>query len=733
VISATISRKLALLLALAPVWASAADSKKADREALKKALVEVIKRSPLASARISVQVQSLEDGAIILTQSSEELLNPASNVKLFTAATALATLGSDYHFDTEFLTESSLEKGKTDILYVRGKGDPTVTTERLYAMVGELYHAGLREVGDIHLDDSWFDKERLAPGFDQEVSDRAYMAPTGALSLNWNTIAVYVRATDRAGTRAVVELEPPSDFFQIHQSLRMGGRFARRFSVRSEAAGEKQMIRVTGTVPSERSASAIWKKIDNPPFYFGYTLKRMLADRGIKVRGRVRLGSVPPNAKILYVAQSETLDFILKRLNKVSSNFVAEQLIKTLGAEANGSPGSFANGVRAVEFFLERQIGIPRGTYVMRNGSGLNDTNRFSSAQIVKLLRAMYERFPLSPEYLSSLGIAGKDGTVRYRFEGSDAVGRLRAKTGTLEKVSALSGYVQSVGGERFCFAMIVNDFTGRAGLVMQGLDALGVAIAASGSAQGPHKAAVALYSPESVVQPIEEMKTRIRTYLTLGKQGDKRNIPFLRTAWRAEKDPAMRAVVAESLYQSNPEDYLGVRALLDSFVSTDAVYGRLRQVAKELGIGVPGLTSVAELAAQGNAEALSRLIELCGASPNEEAAQQEVSTAMSDVARSVPLELLGALRTAGPAESAIALDRLAKGLSSQESDHPFLPEVRKIGAGTSDLAAFAREFETALGDKLAEERAPRGAPASPPASSQGAPKPAPTAIRPGG
>jgi len=732
VISATISRALALLLALAPVWASAADSKKAEREALKKALVEVIKRTPLASARISIQVQSLEDGAIILTQSPEELLNPASNVKLFTAATALATMGLDYHFETEFLTESSLEKGKTDILYVRGKGDPTVTTERLYAMVGELYHAGLREVGDIHLDDNWFDKDRLAPGFDQESSDRAYMAPTGALSLNWNTIAVFVRAIDRAGTRAVVELEPPSDFFLIHQSLRMGGRFARRFSVRSEAAGEKQKIWVNGTVPSERSASAIWKKIDNPPFYFGYTLKRMLADRGIKVRGRVRLGSVPPNTKILYVAQSEPLDFILKRMNKVSSNFVAEQLIKTLGAEANGSPGSFANGIRAVEFFLERQIGIPRGTYVMRNGSGLNDTNRFSSAQIVKLLRAMYERFPLSSEYLSSLGIAGKDGTVRYRFEGSDAVGRLRAKTGTLEKVAALSGYVQSVGGERFCFSMLVNDFPGRAGQVMQGLDALGVAIAASGSAQGSQKAAVASYSPESVVQPIEEMKTRIRTYLSLGKQGDKRNIPFLRTAWRTEKDPAMRAVVAESLYQSNPEDYLGLRALLDSFVPTDAVYGRLRQVAKELGIGVPGLTSVAELAAQGNAEALSRLIEVCSANPNEEDAQQEVSTAMSDVARSAPLELLGALRTAGPA-GAIALDRLAKGLSSQESDHPFFPALRRIAAGTSDLAAFAREFETALSDKLAEERASRGGPASPPPGNQGAPKPAPAAIRPGG
>ena len=86
-----------------------------------------------------------------------------------------------------------------------------------------------------------------------------------------------------------------------------------------------------------------------------------------------------------------------------------------------------------------------------------------------RLLRHMYERFPLAPEYLSSLGIAGKDGTLKYRFDGTDAVGRLRAKTGTLENVSALCGYVQSVGGEKFFFSIMVNDYAGRAGPVVAG------------------------------------------------------------------------------------------------------------------------------------------------------------------------------------------------------------------------------------------------------------------------
>ncbi len=675
-------------------WAA----KNADREALKRVLLDVVKHSPFESARVSLQVQSLDDGAVILSHNGDELLNPASNVKLFTAAAALVVLGPDYRFETEFLLDDGPQAGRSKALYIRGKGDPSITTERLYGIVTELFHGGLREVGDIVLDDSWFDPERLAPGFDQENSDRAYMAPTGALSLNWNTITVYLRGGERVGAAASVELEPASEYFAIEKSVSTAARLGRRFSVQSEQWGDKQKIIVRGTVPLDRGAIAVWRKIDNPPIYFGYTLKRMFADHGIKVKGRVRLGMVPPHGKLLYVSQSETFDLILKRLNKVSSNFVAEQLIKTLAAEQKGPPGSFVNGIQVVEEFLEKQVGIPRGSYVMKNGSGLNDANRFSAAQITRLLRVMYERFPLAPEFLSSLGIAGKDGTLRYRFEGSDAVGRLRGKTGTLEKISSLSGYVQSAGGEKFCFAAIVNDYPGRSGPVVQGLDALGVAVAAAGSSQGPEKAVAAVMTPETVVKSIEEIKVRVRTYLALGKQGDKRNIAFLRTAWRTEKDPAVRAVLAEALYESNREDYLGIRALLDSFAATDAVYGRLRDVAKELGVEVPGESSVIELAAQGQAEAMSRVVELCRATEGDEHAQRDISISMAEVAKTAPRELVVALKSAAPPERTAALARLAEGLSQAGGlEHPFWPALRSIESSGSELASFAKELEGAL------------------------------------
>jgi D-alanyl-D-alanine carboxypeptidase/D-alanyl-D-alanine-endopeptidase (penicillin-binding protein 4) len=503
-------------------------------------------------------------------------------------------------------------------------------------------------------------------------------------------------------------MEPPSEYFIIENMVTTANRRARRFSVSSDAAGDRQKIILRGTVPTGGEWS-IWKKVDNPPMYFGLTLKHMMEERGIRVRGKVKLGHVPDKARLFYVAQSETFDLVLKRMNKLSSNFVAEQLLKTLGAEVRGAPGSTVKGVQVAEDFLEKEIGIPRGSYVMKNGSGLNDTNRFSSAQIARLLKAMYDRFPLAPEYLSSMGIAGKDGTLRYRFEGSEAVGRLRAKTGTLENVCALSGYVQSLNGEKFAFSMMVNDYAGRSGAVVQSIDAFGAAVAASGTPQGPSRAVQELMSANNTQGPVEEAKARIRTYLALGKQGDKRNISFLRTAWRGEKDPAVRAVVAESIYQSNPQDYLGARALLDSFQATDEVYGRLRGLARDLKVDVPGVSSVVELSAEGNMEALQRLIELTLASSPDEAQKAELSDSLAEVARTAPEELVESLRASPVPERGAAVALLARGLvKAADAQHPLWPAIDKLkGAVDPDLAQYARGLEAALNQRIAQEKAP--------------------------
>jgi serine-type D-Ala-D-Ala carboxypeptidase/endopeptidase (penicillin-binding protein 4) len=731
---------IALWLPSATLAAPPSTDKKAEREALKNALIQVMQRTALKSSRVGVHMQSLDDGTVVFSHNADELLNPASNVKLVSSSAALVSLGPEFRYETEFLVEQEMPAdGKVKTLYVRGKGDPTITTERLYGMTSELLHAGLKEVQDIIVDDSWFDPERTPPGYDQEDSDRAYMAPTGAVSLNWNAVAVYVRAGP--GGKAVVDMEPASDFFVVDNTVTSGPGRARRVSVKSDGFGERQKIVVKGQVPDERGAVSVWKKIDNPPLYFGNTLKQLLTQRGVKVKGKVKQGLTPSRARAVYVAQSDTFDIVLKRLNKLSSNFVAETLLKTMGAELRGSPGSFTKGIDVVEEFLARDVGIPRGTYVMKNGSGLNDANRFSTAQMDRLLRHMYERFPLAPEYLSSLGIAGKDGTLKYRFDGTDAVGRLRAKTGTLEGVSALSGYVQSAGGEKFSFSIMVNDYAGRAGPVVAGMDALGAAVAATGSTLGPDTALASLNEGQKPQGGLTDIANRVKTYLELGKQRDQRNIGFLRTAWRSERDPAVRAVLAESLYQSNPHDYLGTRTLLDSYSATDDVYGRLREVARTLSVGVPGVSSMVELASGGNTEALARVMELCRAATTarDAQAQDELVDGLGEVARTAPEELVATLRSASATEREATVTLLAQGLvKGGDTAHPFWKSLRKLGTGGADaqMVAFAKGLDSTLTTKTAEARtSQRAQPVQVVAPASATPNvvPASGVLRPGG
>ncbi|MCI0571723.1 MAG: D-alanyl-D-alanine carboxypeptidase/D-alanyl-D-alanine-endopeptidase [Myxococcaceae bacterium] len=695
-------RALLVATVLVPWLAGAGEPAPMDREQLKRALNEVLSRPALQSSRVGVLVQSLRDGSTLYAHNADELLNPASNIKLVTAAATLARLGPEFRFQTEFLTDADLgASGKTRTLYVRGKGDPTLTTERLYGIVAELVHVGLREVGDIVLDDSWFDGTLYPPGYEQEEGDRAYLAPTGALSLNWNTIGVYLRPGDKPGARAVVELEPKSDFFQVENQLTTGKRQQHRWSVKSEPSGERQRIVVRGNVGLPDVAR---RRIDNPTLYFGHTLKALLAERGVKVKGKVKRGTVGTSARLLHVSLSDTFDVVLKVMNKNSQNMVAEQLLKALGAEVKGAPGSTAKGVEVVEEFLANEVHIPRGSYVLKNGSGLNDTNRMSATQLAKLLAYMKRRFTYADEFVSSVPIAGKDGTLRNRFEGSEAEARIRAKTGTLENVTALSGYVQTAGGEEFSFAFLINDFDWRRGgrkAVVGGMEAMGVAVAAGGAPQGVARGQDG--------GPLEDAMARIRTYLSLGQQRDVRNIPFLRTAWRNEKEPAVRAVLADALYQSNPSDFLGVQSFLESYSPEPVVFGRLRQVARELSVQVPGVGSVVELAARGNADALKLLLTLAYAAEGDVSTQAELAASLADVARTAPDELLHSLRALKDVERDTVTTLLARGLvAAQEADHPFWATLKRaFGHTDREVATFARATEGVLSAKVAREKSP--------------------------
>jgi D-alanyl-D-alanine carboxypeptidase/D-alanyl-D-alanine-endopeptidase (penicillin-binding protein 4) len=250
-----------------------------------------------------------------------------------------------------------------------------------------------------------------------------------------------------------------------------------------------------------------------------------------------------------------------------------------------------------------------------------------------------------------------------------------------------------------------------RAGPVVQGIDAIGAAVASVGAPGGPDQAVASLMRAAAhSAASSEEAKARIRTYLAVAQKPDQRSLPFLRTAWRTERDPAVRAVLADSIYLSDPRDYLGSRALLDSFTASDKVYGRLRRLAWELKVELPCVGSLTSLAAEGNGEALARLVELSRASTGDGTAQQLLASALADVARAAPDELLISLRAGTPADRDAALGLLVRGVAQQQDpDHPLWPAVRKMMASTDrEIAAFARELDATLSQRMAAEKAPR-------------------------
>jgi D-alanyl-D-alanine carboxypeptidase/D-alanyl-D-alanine-endopeptidase (penicillin-binding protein 4) len=711
-------------LALAAAPARAAEAPRAGDTAareLESALRAIVSAGPLASARAGIVVEDVQTGQVLFARDADVLLNPASNVKLVTSAAALARLGPEYRFDTEIYVDAgSGEAART--LYVRGKGDPTLVTERLWAIAGDLVHLGVRRVGDVVVDESFFDGERVGPGFDQESGDRSYLAPAGAASLNWNTIAVHVGPGDRRGAKARVELEPASDLFEVEvraTTVAAGGR--RRIAVSSVRSGGRQRIVVDGRIPLGSRMQTSWRRIDDPALYLGHTLRRLMELRGARFAGRVRAGQVPHGARLVHVAQSESLGEVVRRLNKTSNNFMAEQLLKTLGAETKGAPGTWPKGVEAVEEFLA-DAGIPRGAYVMRNGSGLNDTNRFSARQLATLLRSMWARFPLQAEYLASLPVAGRDGTIRWRMEGSEAEGRLRAKTGTLENVTSLSGYVENAAHRTLAFAILVNDYPGRATGAVRSVDALGAALAASGGPPGSLGPAVALAkgAPPGEAPSPADLATRLRTYYAMGRAGDRRNVPFFRSALRSERDPQLRLVLGECLYLSDPDSETGRRTFVEAIPQDPQV---LAQAFAAAGGGTEGgdlpvLESLGDLVAEGTADALPRLVELAPASASGGELARAYADVLADVAASSPEEVVQALAAASPAVQEAAIGALGAGIArSDEREHPFPAALRKLGERQDEASTFAGALVSRLATAIAAANAARSAPSLVPAS----------------
>jgi len=719
-VAAALAVLAALLAPSAPSGASEAARRFAPREEpageLPATIAAILEATPIHEARTGVLVVDLDTGKEVFARNADELLNPASNMKLLTTAAALSRLGPSFRFDTElYVSEpprSGVVKGS---LYLKGKGDPSLDTERLFRMARALEHRGIKEItGNLVIDDTWFDAEYEGPGWEQDDSDRPYMAGAGAVSLNFNSVAIHVHPGESTGAKARVELDPPSDYLVLESQAVTGPpRSHSRVVASSIQDGRRQRIVVRARIAADSPGEVTYRRISDPPRYTGESFKTLLGRLGVKVRGRVVLGAVPAELKPIVVDRSEPLSVLVHKLNKWSQNHMSEMLLKTLGAESRGAPGTWAKGAAAVEDFLAEEVGIPKGSLVIRNGSGLNDTNRVSARQLVRLLTWVHGQSPIEPELVASLPIAGVDGTTRNRLSGTLGEGRVRAKTGTLQNVTALAGYVDAVNGRRFAFAIVVNDYPGRVSAVLPRVDAIGAAIASVGS-EGGSRSAVALAEPPPAdpSTPIEILRSRISTFAGMGRAEDPRNATFLRAALRTERDPALRPVIAEALFRADPSDASAGAAVVETFDATPEIFGRLQAAAGGGAVRMPVVGTLVALGASGNVSAIAHLVSVAELLDPTEPLADELAAGLAEIGRTAPDELLATLESSSRGAQSAAIGLLGRSLAGDDAfvtvpvvgAHPFSVALAKAATGSDErLASFARQVEV----RLANDRRP--------------------------
>jgi D-alanyl-D-alanine carboxypeptidase/D-alanyl-D-alanine-endopeptidase (penicillin-binding protein 4) len=451
---------LLLLSSCSPLYRS--QGNEAALADLRKSIENVLADSMFIPARVGIKIASLSDARMLFERNSKVLFHPASNLKLLTAATALHALGKDYKFKTAIYADSTIDG--TDLrgnLYIKGFGNPDLSTTDLKWMVGELKDIGLRSIqGDIVGDVSFFDDTFWGKGWmwdDEPSSSEPFITP---LSINENSVKVFVRPGERPGDSVRVRFEPETKYVTLANNGVTGSDTAtntievtRRFKERLNT------VVVTGTLPRSSPELEFELSVWDPTLYALTLFREELEREGIAVQGGLKLGSVQDRAMRL-VEHDWRIDSVLIKMDKISDNLSAENILKVIAAEKRGPPGTSIQGISVVNEFLS-SVGIDTTSYLMVDGSGVSHYNLINAETIVELLSKMYGQRGLFGLFEASLPVAGIDGTLEDRMKGTAAEGNVRAKTGTLSGVSSLSGYVHTQDGDVLAFSILMQNFIG--------------------------------------------------------------------------------------------------------------------------------------------------------------------------------------------------------------------------------------------------------------------------------
>lgn len=424
----------------------------------------------------SIEIIRVSDGKVLWERNPDTLLSPASVTKVITSAAALALFSPVHSFKTPLFYTGSRENGRVsgDLIIV-GDGDPFIVSEKLWQLGADMRNLGIREfTGDLIIDNSLFDSQvRDESRKDSALlSQNAYNSPISAFGVNFNTVAITVAPNTSSGRPALVSTDPYNlrdlSLDNRIQTSRSGTQ--KSIQIKRTTTGTGDKFTASGSIPVDSGLLKIYRSVGNPISASGEYVRAFLKNEGVIIGGKVKAGRKPEGATLLMELEGYEMRRIVAGLNTYSNNYIADVLLKRMGASfpRAGEPdvsgqGNYINGLGAVTNFLRKQVGIS-GEFVLKNGSGLDTENRLSARQVTSILLFMEKRMDLFPDFLASLPAVGWDGTMKKRLKTVEDVeslqGLIRAKTGTLTEpvtVASIAGYLRHPKHGLIAFSVLEN------------------------------------------------------------------------------------------------------------------------------------------------------------------------------------------------------------------------------------------------------------------------------------
>ena len=416
-----------------------------------------LKNSGVAAHQVGIIVADLDN--TLYQMNADKNFIPASLMKVFTASTLLDLLSPSLQFTTRFFAESKIKNSVLNgNLYLKGGGDPGFVSESLWNLVNNLKRTGLKTIaGDLIVDDSRFNRKKKGERLSYS-SHFSYDAPVGALSFNWNTANIYLRSGKKIGQPLSVYIDPsPSYFLSIKNKTRTEKKNKRKnISIQRKKEGEsRESLEITGQMPFRYGELLVYRNILYPAIWTGWNAVDFLKQRGIYITGQVKKGAVPKKASVLAEWHSRPLVEHIKLMMKYSNNFMVEMLVKNMVVELTGKKGHLKEGLEIIKKHIKK-LGIEEAEYSLVQASGLSRKNKLKPRHLKTVLQ-YWLNHPLQAEFESAFPLAGEDGTLKKYFKNTKLKGRIHAKTGSINGVVGLSGYLITKKGEKRIFVFLFN------------------------------------------------------------------------------------------------------------------------------------------------------------------------------------------------------------------------------------------------------------------------------------